>query len=213
MKPMEAIMLHLKLVRGVWGVLLAHVVRQHVKVKHILHGHDAYLNFDEEMIIQAWIVDKSSNLQKNKNWLDMKHVNIQCDTFNIDKAFKYHMLSKIVTDMDDLYIKQMKSSLGGQDILLDVHQQILCTDHVARKATEAGTKLQNSHGDGKKKGWDWDKHVTLHKELYTIMEGLVDHGYIGIEDGTKVCHFLQEIRNTELEAVVNLVWVQPQKYS
>ena len=45
----------------------------------------------------------------------------------------------------------------------------------------------------------------IHKEQLTIMESLVDHGYSGIDDGTKVYCFLQGIKITELEAVANVV--------
>ena len=38
-----------------------------------------------------------------------------------------------------------------------------------------------------------------------MMEGLADHGYSGINDGTKVCYFLQGIRRADLEAAVNVV--------
>ena len=44
------------------------------------------------------------------------------------------------------------------------------------------------------------------------MEGLADHGYSGINDGTKVCYFLQGIRRADLEAAVNVVWAQMKKY-
>ena len=71
--------------------------------------------------------------------------------------------------------------------------------------------LQISHYDGKKKGWGWDKYVTLHKEQHTIMGSLTDYGYSGIYNGTKVHHFTQGIKSTELEAVVNNVWAQPEK--
>ena len=33
-----------------------------------------------------------------------------------------------------------------------------------------------------------------------------------MENGTKVRHFLQSIKSTYLEAAVNVVWVQPEKY-
>ena len=68
--------------------------------------------------------------------------------------------------------------------------------------------LQNSHYDGEKKGWDWDKYVTLRKEQHTIMKHMVDHGNSGIDDGTKACHFLQRIKSTELEAAVNVIHAQ-----
>ena len=33
-----------------------------------------------------------------------------------------------------------------------------------------------------------------------------------MDNGTKVCHFLQGIKSTELEAVANVVWAQPEKH-
>ena len=44
------------------------------------------------------------------------------------------------------------------------------------------------------------------------MESLTDCGYSGIDNGTKACHFLQGIKSTELEAVVNIVQAQLEKY-
>ena len=47
---MKAIVLHLRLVRGMHAVPLAYEVRQHVKVMYITLGYSAYLNLDEVMI-------------------------------------------------------------------------------------------------------------------------------------------------------------------
>ena len=38
-----------------------------------------------------------------------------------------------------------------------------------------------------------------------------DYGYNGMDNCTKVCHFPNQIKSTEVEAVVNIVQVQPQK--
>ena len=65
---------------------------------------------------------------------------------------------------------------------------------------------QANHRSRKKAAkWDWDRFVTLHKEQHTIMESLIDYGYSGMDNGTKVCHFLQGIKSTDLEAAVNVV--------
>ena len=66
--------------------------------------------------------------------------------------------------------------------------------------------------DGEIKTWDWDKYVALHKEQHAIMESLADNGYSGVNNGTEICHFLQGIKSTELEAAVNVVCAQPKKY-
>ena len=93
----------------------------------------------------------------------------------------------------------------------DIHMQFLNTDNVARQVAVADLKLQTSHHDGEKKGWDWDKFVTLHKD-HSVMESLSDSGCSGMDNGTQFHHFLQGIKSTELEAAVNIVQAQPEKY-
>ena len=108
-----------------------------------------------------------------------------------------------------LYMKQRKVTKDSQAVYFDIHW-FLCCDHVARQATETERKLQSSHYDCEKDRWGWDKYVTLHKEQQTIMESLTDYGYSGMDIGTKACYFSQEIKSTELEAAVNVVWAQPE---
>ena len=40
------------------------------------------------------------------------------------------------------------------------------------------------------------------------MESLTEYGYSGMYNGTKVLHFLQGVKSTELEAAVNVVQAQ-----
>ena len=47
--------------------------------------------------------------------------------------------------------------------------------------------------------------VALHKEQHNIMESLTDYDYSEMNNGTKVPHFLQGIKSTELEAADNVV--------
>ena len=44
------------------------------------------------------------------------------------------------------------------------------------------------------------------------MESLTDYSYSGMDNGTKVHHFFQGIKSTELEAAVKVVWTKPGKY-
>ena len=44
-----------------------------------------------------------------------------------------------------------------------------------------------------------------YKKQHIIMESIADHGNSGIDNDTKVYHFLQRIRSAELEAMVNIV--------
>ena len=76
----------------------------------------------------------------------------------------YQMLSKIFMDTDSyVYMKQRKGMEDCQAMFFDNHKHFLGPDHVAMKATDAERKLQTSHYDCERRGWDWDKYATLHK--------------------------------------------------
>ena len=78
-KTIEAIVLQLKLTRGVQVVPLTCVVRQHVKVVHIRPEYDTYLNFDEEMIIRTVVLVmalKSATFSKESEALSWRQQSI-----------------------------------------------------------------------------------------------------------------------------------------
>ena len=51
-------------------------------------------------IIRALIVDVKSSLKITQDGLDREYVDWQCDTFKIDNALVYHILSNIFMDTD-----------------------------------------------------------------------------------------------------------------
>ena len=66
------------------------------------------------------------------------YVSWQYDTFKIDNAFVYHILSKVITDTDAyVYMEQKKSMQDGQAVFIDDHKPFLSPNHMARQATEA----------------------------------------------------------------------------
>ena len=102
---MKNIVLHLKLMRGMTRIPLAYVVRHHVKVAHILPGYGDYLDLDD-MINRAPIVNSKSNLRLTQETLDRAHLSHQVDTFKINNAMVYQILSKVFIDMDPfVYVK------------------------------------------------------------------------------------------------------------
>ena len=86
-----------------------YVVWHHVKVIHIPPGCDAYLNLDIKMIAKASIAYEKMYFKLTQEALDRVYPDYQHDTFNINNAFLYQTLSKIM-DMDaHVYTKQKKS--------------------------------------------------------------------------------------------------------
>ena len=164
-KTMENIVLHLKLMRGMRGALLAYVVQRDVNIAHTPPGYGKYLTLDKEMIARGPIIDASSNLRLNQDSLDRIHVVHQADTFKVDNAFVYQILSKIFTDMDTfVYVKQRRAMQDSPAVFFNIHKNFLGPNHVARNATDAEGRLQNSHYDGARNTWHWDKYVALYKE-------------------------------------------------
>ena len=95
---MENIAFHLKLMSGMRGTLLAYVVWCHIKVAHIPPGSGTLLNLDGEMIASAPIINAKSNLKMNQGTMDEAYFSYQVDTFKIDNAMVYQILSKVFTD-------------------------------------------------------------------------------------------------------------------
>ena len=88
-KMMKNIVLHLKLMREVTGVLLAYMVWHIIKVAHIPPGHE------EEMIARAPMVNAELNIKMTQETLERVYLNYQCDTFKIDNALVYQLLTMI----------------------------------------------------------------------------------------------------------------------
>ena len=153
-KTMKAIVLYLRLLRGVQGVPMAYVVRQHIIVAHILPGYDTQSNLDNNMIARAPIIDTKSDLKMTQDGLNKTYVSWQCDTIKVDNALVHQILSKIFMDMDAYVNLQQRKYHYGQTVYFDVHQWFLSSDQVIRQDIEAEKKLQNSHYDDKKKQWD-----------------------------------------------------------
>ena len=62
-------------------------------------------------------------------------------------------------------------------------------------------KLINVTYRGEVTRWDFEWYATLHKEQHTILEGLKEYGYAGMDEGSKTRHLLAGIKTTELDSV------------
>ena len=55
-------------------------------------------------------------------------------------------------------------------------------------AATAEHKLINATDRGEGRHWDFEIYVTLHKEQYTILQGVKEYGYAGMDEGSKTRH-------------------------
>ena len=77
--------------------------------------------------------------------------------------------------------------------------QYLGCNNINHKANEAENKLKDSSYHSERRRWNFGKYICMHQDQHTILEGLVEHGYAGIDERCKVCHLLDGIKTNELD--------------
>ena len=73
----------------------------------------------------------------------------------------------------------------------------LGVNNVDNMSTHVECKLEAANYSGKKHDWNFKKYVKLH----AILEGLVEHGYLGINTCSKVWHLLKGIKTMTFDSV------------
>ena len=104
------------------------------------------------------------------------------------------------------YIRQYQKSRDGRAAYFALYTALLGSPAVANYASQAENKLQNLSLTGQKaKNWGFEKYVLSHMDQHTILEKLVEHGYSGIDETSKIRHFSRGITDPEMETVKSSV--------
>jgi hypothetical protein len=82
-------------------------------------------------------------------------------------------------------------------------------NNVGNVEIAAETKLTGTLYNGEKKRFTWENYVIIHTEQHSVLNGLKDYGYAGIDDSSKVRHLLKGIKTTELDVCKTQVMASP----
>jgi hypothetical protein len=82
-------------------------------------------------------------------------------------------------------------------------------NNVINMASAAETKLTGTLYNGEKKCFTWEIYERIHTEQHSVLNGLKDYGYAGIDDSSKVHHLLKGIKTTELDVCKTQVMASP----
>ena len=74
-------------------------------------------------------------------------------------------------------------------------------NNIGNMAATAEHKLINATFRGEGRHCDFETYAMLHKEQHTILEGLKEYGYAGMDEGSKMTHLLALIKTTALDSV------------
>ena len=177
-KTMESLVEYLATFRGVTGVPLSYVVRKELIPKTAASDPPTnYNTLDEEMIARAPIM-ATANASEDGPFVD---------TFIIDRVKVWEKLSVLMISAEAwTYFKIGRKSKDGRKAFLAVDGHYLGPNNVDHLARSAERKLHNLAYRSERKGWNFEKYVTAHKEQHTILQGLEEHGYKGIDERSKV---------------------------
>ena len=82
-------------------------------------------------------------------------------------------------------------------------------NNMNHQANEAETKLKDSSYHSKRHHWNFEKYICMHQDQHTILQGLVEHGYAGIDKRSKVHHLLDGVKTNELDTAKGQIWASP----
>jgi len=188
-KTKEIIISHFSECYGDGNIPLAYVLRENNAAPALAADpHDAYDgDTDRELITRAphtgqyWVANNKAMCRLLKK--------ICQDT----PAYTY--ISNLRTDGRAAWRVLMQTYLGPQ--------------HTQLQAAIYEAKLQNSSYDGESQKFTYDKYCEIHQLAHTRLSSLEGQGYHGIDEGTKIRHFLQGIKTDKLKTTVELVRGNP----
>jgi hypothetical protein len=175
---------------GVTGATLDYVVRPEIAVKPEAEDPaENYETLDQEMTARALHMVRSFVNDRHKFWDIMSNMCGKHSCF--------------------VYIKPALGTSNGRDAYMLLFDHFLGPNNVGNMTSEAETKLTSTLYNGEKKRFKWETYVRIHTEKHSVLNGLKDYGYAGIDDSSKVRHLLMGIKTTELDVCKMQVMASP----
>ena len=185
-RTIEALEEYLRGCLGVDGTPLAYVIRDDPEVPPI-NLVDTFATHQDELIARAPHRDAAGNFTA---------------TFLSDRSKVWELLSNLTRDKDCwTYVRPAQRSRDGRMAFLALKNHFLGANNVDNMSARAERQLRGNPYSGEKRRWNFEKYVKLQKDQNTIMEGLMEHGYTGINNRYMVWHLIDGIKTTSLDTV------------
>jgi hypothetical protein len=93
-----------------------------------------------------------------------------------------------------LHAASTRKEKNGRNLYCLLFAHYLGSDHVNHLANKMEACLASLTYRGKQKNWDWSGYTNAHIKQHTIAKNLIEHGYSGLDERSKVRHLLAGIR-------------------
>lgn len=188
-RTIEAIEEYLRGCLGVTGIPLAYIVREQVTVPAGDDPQTNYTSKQDELIARApHKIDKAQDAFT--------------PTYMTDRARVWELISELCRDQDCWsYVRPAQRTRDGRLAFTGLKGHYLGVNNVDNMSTRAERKLTSTTYTGEKRRWNFEKYVKVHIDQHAILEGLVEHGYAGIDARSKVRFLCNGIKVTSLDTV------------
>lgn len=187
-KTMEDLREYLRGHLGITKVPLSYVVRENEDV--VNEEDDPSTNYStvyEEMVARAPIRDVQGRY---------------VESYRTDRERVWQLIAAVTRDNDCwTYTKPAQRTRDGRLAFLSLYGHYLGVNNVDNMAAAAERQLQSASYTGEGRRWTFEKFVRLQVEQHHILENLVQFGYAGIDNRSKVRHLLDGIKTTKFDAV------------
>ena len=123
-------------------------------------------------------------------------------TYLSDNGCVWELLSDLTRDKDCWsYVRLAQQNRDGRAAFFSLKNHYLGASNVDNMSTQALRKLLGTSYTGERRRWNFEKYCKVHVDQHSILEGLVEHGYVGIDDRLKVCNLLDGIKMTKLDTM------------
>jgi len=185
-RTIEAIEEYLRGCLGVTKIPLAYVVRDTQDIPAVDPAGN-YANRQDELIARAPITDANGNF---------------VPTYLSDRTRVWELLSDLTRDKDCwTYVRPAQKTRDGRMAFQRLEGHYLGENNVDNMSSKAENTLSTTTYTGEKRKWNFEKYVKVHVDQHSILEGLVQHGYSGIDERSKVRHLVNGIKTTMLDSV------------
>ena len=184
-KNIETLQEYLRAQTGETGIPLGYVIRVDENVGVDPPG--GYASIPDEMIARAPHRDDQG---------------FNTPAYQSDRLRVWELISETCRGLDCwTYVKSAQRTRDGRLAYQNLFNNYLGPNNVDNMAKPSEKKLQVTRYTGETKRWIFESYVRLHVDQHAILTGLVDHGYSGIDNQSKVRHLMDGIKTKELDSV------------
>jgi hypothetical protein len=130
--------------------------------------------------------------------------------FKVDNKALWLKLAAMTRDKPCwTYVRPHQRTQDGRKAFWALYDHYLGASNVDHMAARAEGKLQSTTYTGETKRWNFERYVALHVDQHTVLNGLTQYGYSGIDPRSKVRYLMAGIKTTALDSVKANVMSNP----